>query len=173
MSLTSPTDGFWFQALHTSRKRFREGTRKRDYAGNEFLYARGVASNVVGAWVVFDASPSGTSTAGEYEPSLLVSTPLAGIVGVSLAANTNGTVNAYNLSVNWSWYQVYGLVATANIATASGDKLPLYQSATPGRATTTAAATDAIMGAWASGASVSNVGAALITYPFVMGSSTL
>lgn len=164
----------WYQAVHTSKPRFRVGTRKRSIEGCEFVYGTGVSSNAVGAFVVFNDQT--------YTPVLLVNTPLTGEVGISMSTNASSVTNQLSpaTTVNWSWYMVYGsskqipnLKGLVSIASGSTDKGALYQSGTGGQATTSAAATKVIFGAWAQGVSASNLGDALLNYPSTVGSSTL
>jgi hypothetical protein len=145
----------WYQAVHAS-KRFRPGTLKKDISGAQFVYAQGVASNVVGAWVTFN---------GKYIPALLVDTPLTGLVGISCAANI--------LTTTFSWYMVYGeteltaLNGLVQITTTSTDKAAMSQSSTAGRATGGGVvATKTIVGALAVGVSAANLGNCLLCFPY-------
>jgi hypothetical protein len=132
-----------------------------DEYGNEYMYAGGVASMAAGDWATINS---------DYSVARALSTPLTGRVGVAMAAL---------VASKYGWYQITGLVSSgtlgnstvsSNIATDSAaDKKPLFLSSSAGRATTTLAAGCAIMGAWASGAAASNVGAAWITRPFAPG----
>lgn len=151
----------WYSAVHAT-KRFRPGTEKKDISGAVFVYAQGVASNAVGAWVTFN---------GKYIPALLVDTPLTGLVAISAAANTSTT--------NFSWYMisgetelVSGLSGLVAITTTSTDKAAMSQSSTPGRATGGGVvATKTIVGALAVGVSAANLGNALISRPYVAAGS--
>lgn len=136
------------------------GLRSMGDDGSEWIYLGGAASTAAGDWVIFNCPVA----ASPYLTVRLVNTPLVGSVAIAGAAIVAGC---------WGWYQIYGLNAACNIATASSDGLPLYQSATTGRATSTAAATKAIFGAYGVGNAVSNVGGAFLNYPFSMGNSTL
>lgn len=164
----------WYQAVHTSKPRFRVGTRKKDITGAEFVYGQGVSSNAVGAFVVFNDQT--------YTPVLITNTPLTGEVAISLSTNSNSVTN--NLSpattVNWSWYMIYGstkqipaLKGLASIATSSVDKTALSaNSGTAGQVAGDAAhAGKMITGAWAQGISASNLGDALLNYPSIAGVS--
>ena len=124
-----------------------------DEFGNEYMYVQGVASCAAGDFLCINS---------DYTTARTLSTPLSGRVGVAMAALVAST---------FGWAQITGLVSDgaggngitkANIATASADKAPLFQSATPGRLTITAAAGCAVLGAYGSGASTSNVGAAFL-----------
>jgi hypothetical protein len=135
------------------------GTREQDENNNEYIYMPGVASNVAGAWVMYSLAT--------YVPTLLLNdagSSTAGLVAVSLGAI---------LAVNWGWYQIYGAVLVANIATTSSVSFSLYRTSTAGRAAVTAVAKDCIFGAFTNAASVANVGPATIAYPFVTDNSTL
>ena len=136
------------------------GIEVPDEFGNVYVYAQGVGSLAAGDWVTINS---------DFTVARTLSTPLTGPVGVAMAAI---------LLNKFGWYQRVGLVATtaagngavaANIATASSDKSPLFMSATAGRASVSVLAGCAILGAWASGASVSNVGNAWIHRPFAPG----
>lgn len=133
-----------------------------DEQGNMYKYVSGVASVAAGDWVVLNSD--GTIARA-------VSTPLAGPVGVAMSAIVAG---------KFGWVQIIGYVnngttggngaVQSNIASdAAADKKPLYLSATAGRLTTTQAAGQAVLGAWGSGAAVSNVGSAWISRPFAAG----
>lgn len=148
----------FYQATHL-KKRFRLGTIKTDVAGNQYRYAPGVASNVAGAWVVFDSG---------YNPSLLSTSSNGGLVGVSMSANTTTT--------SFSWYQVLGVTPTAvpaNIATASSNGLGLYASGSSGRATSSAAGGKSIFGAISVQNATNNAGTAALSNPFFFNQSTL
>jgi hypothetical protein len=129
------------------------GYLQEDDQGNSYVYQQGVASCVAGAFVVIH---------GDGTVALSLNTPLTGPVGVAMAAI---------LATNYGWFQRRGVTpATTLIATdASGDKKPLFMSSTAGRATTTLAAGQAILGAWAYGNPASNVGPALLSWPFAPG----
>lgn len=162
----------WYQAVHTSKPRFRVGTRKRSIEGCDFVYGTGVASNALGKFVVFNDQT--------YTPVLITNAPLTGEVAISLSANTNATVNAAGNSVNWSWYLVQGsskqlpaLTGQCSIATSSVDKTALSaNSGTAGQVAGDAVhAGKMIVGAWAQGVSASNLGDALLNYPSIAGVS--
>lgn len=152
----------WYEAIHAA-KRYRLGSKKKDITGVEFVYGKGVASNTLGAWVVFNDAT--------YTPILLVDTPLTGHVGISLSANVSAT--------NYSWYMIYGastllpnLSGLVAITTTSTDKAAMSQSSTAGRATGGGVvATKTIVGAFAVGVSAANLGNCLISYPTVAGGS--
>jgi hypothetical protein len=135
------------------------GAREQDENNNEYVYMPGVASLVAGDWVMYSLAT--------YVPTRLIndaSSATAGFVAVAMGAI---------LAVNFGWFQIYGNVLVANIATTSSVSFSLYRSGTAGRASVTAVAKDCIFGAFTSAASVANVGTASIVYPFVTDNSTL
>ena len=134
------------------------GAKVFDDAGGEYIYLPGVAALVAGDFVFFNIST--------YVPVRLVTAITAGAVAVAMGAT---------LAANWGWFQILGIVTSANIATdGAANGKPLYASASAGRATTTAAAGTAIFGAAAQGASASNVGNAYFAaHPFTMANATL
>jgi hypothetical protein len=135
------------------------GTREQDEANNEYIYMPGLASMVAGDWVMYSLAT--------FVVTRLVndaSSSTAGLVAVSIGAN---------LAANFGWYQIYGIVAVANIATTSSVSFSLYRTSTVGRAAVTAVAKDCIFGAFTNVAAVANLGSATIAYPFVTDNSTL
>jgi hypothetical protein len=153
----------WYQAVHAS-KRYRLGTRKTDSVGNDYIYGKGVASNVLGAVVIFKDSA--------YTPILSTNASLTGLVAISLSANTSAT--------NFSWYLVKGntknvvnLAGLVGIDTGSTDAASCStSSATSGRVVGGGVvATKTIVGMWAQGVSASNLGDALLENPMVAGGS--
>lgn len=153
----------WYQAVHAT-KRYRLGTEKKDLAGNRYIYGKGVASNVLGAVVVFQDQT--------YTPVLVTNASLTGLIGISLSANTSAT--------NFSWYLVFGntknvvnLAGQVGIDTGSTDKASCStSSATAGRVVGGGVvATKTIVGMYAQGVSAANLGDALLNYPTVAGGS--
>ena len=135
------------------------GQRETDENSNEYVYLPGVASLVAGDFVMYSLAT--------YVPTRLLNdagSSTAGLVAVALTAT---------LAANWGWFQIYGNVLVANIATTSSVSFSLFRTATAGRASVTAVAKDCIFGAYTSAASVSNIGTAFITYPHVTDNSTL
>lgn len=153
----------WYEAVHAT-KRFRLGTEKKSIDGARFIYGKGVASNVLGAVVVFQDSA--------FTPVLVTNATLSGLIGISLSANTSAT--------NFSWYMVFGdtknvvnLAANVGMDTGSTDKLSCSTSSgTAGRVVGGGVvATKTIVGFYAQGISASNLGDALLQYPTVAGGS--
>lgn len=137
------------------------GLEVPDEFGNVYVYAKGVASLAQGDWVVINS---------DYTTTRSLNTPLAGPVGVAMAAI---------LANQFGWFQRVGLVNSttagngatqSNIASdGSADKKPLFLTSTAGRLGTSVAAGCAVLGAWGSGAAASNVGAAWIARPHAPG----
>ena len=134
------------------------GASVEDETGGVYVYLQGVASTVAGDWVIYNSAT--------FLTTRLVTAILAGPIAVAMAAL---------LLNNFGWYQIGGIVLSANIASdAAANGKPLYASATPGRATTTAAAGTAIFGASGQGAAATNVGNAYLACPpFTMANATL
>jgi hypothetical protein len=135
------------------------GARQQDESNNEYIYMPGLAAMVAGDWVMYSLAT--------FVPTRLVndaSSATAGLVAVSMGAI---------LAANFGWFQIYGVVAVANVATTSSVSFALYRTSTVGRAAVTAVAKDAIYGAFTNAASVANLGSVTIAYPFVMDNSTL
>lgn len=143
----------FYTQVHTS-KRFRLLTRKRDVAGNEYIYLAGASSTAAGDFVKVVAD--GTTAR--------MTTTTFGPIAVAMAA--------VDASTKFGWYMVYGKYTTGNVAAAAaGD--PLFASGTTGRATNAAANDTAIYGAFAAGAPTANVGSVLLSYPTAQGNITV
>ena len=116
-------------------KRNALGTLTFDGDGNEYIYLQGVVGTAAGYWVTFY---------GDYSTALMLSTPLPGRVAVAMAATVAST---------YGWYQIGGYTA-ANVnlaADVSGNHKAIYQTTAGLGTTATAAATKAVIGAWAYG----------------------
>lgn len=119
----------FYSQIDASRK-FRVGEKKKDYAGNEYIYAKGVAANVVGAWVSFGAA---------YLPTLAVA-DTQGMLGVSMAANTS--TSAY------SWYAVRGVISALCLVSFDGTNgAGVWLTSTAGSVDDADVAGDAVIGA--------------------------
>lgn len=136
----------WYEDVHSTKK-FRLGTRKRDVAGNEYIYLSGVASLVAEDFVVFDEA-FGTTRAIADE---------VGPVAVAMAA--------VDASTEYGWFGIYGNF-TGDTATVAADKA-LYLTSTAGRLDDTDVAGDSVHGAFSMAADSSNSCAVFLNYPFV------
>lgn len=139
----------WYQAVHAS-KRFRLLTRKRDIAGNDYVYLKGVASTAVGDAVVYDEAG--------VTARLSTSTAVAQPVAIAMAANI--------LATTFSWYQIYGLCPVVNCAATVAADAYLQSTGTAGQVDDTTTAAKSIVGATSASAGASNVLTAWLNYPF-------
>lgn len=134
-----------FTQVGTTKKQ-RLGTRKRDVAGNEFIYLKGVASVVVGTAVTFDESYAAARTV----------TGAKGPVAIAMSAA--------DATTKFGWFQIYGK-GTADYAGAAVLGAKVY-SASTGKVDDAVVAGDQIDGAFV-GATVAGAGAGdiLLNYP--------
>lgn len=137
-----------FTQVHSTKK-YRLLTRKRDAAGNEFIYLKGVASTIVGSVVTFDEA--GVTT--------LIAANAVGPVAVAQAI--------VDAATKFGWYGIYGTFLTDVVANCA-DNGKLGRETTDGKVGDGAAAGDNIYGAVARAATTA---AAVIlcqfTYPSV------
>jgi hypothetical protein len=117
----------FYTQIHTSKK-FRLGTEKKDYAGNTYVYAKGVGSTAVGSWVSFDEV---------FVTALLVANAV-GRVGISQSANTSAT--------NYSWYLIDGTGSGLCLASYA-DNAKVWCTSTPGSVDDADVAVDLVDGA--------------------------
>jgi len=110
------------------------GARQQDESNNEYIYMPGLAAMVAGDWVMYSLAT--------FVPTRLVND--AGSATAGLVAVAMGAI----LAANFGWFQIYGVVAVANVATTSSVSFSLYRTSTVGRAAVTAVAKDAIFGAF-------------------------
>lgn len=137
-----------FTEVHSSKK-FRLGTRKRDVAGNEFIYLQGASSTAAGSWVSFD----------EAFVSTLLAANAVGRVGVAMAA--------VDATTKYGWYQIYGKNTIAKVLAGFADNGKVYCTATAGSIDDAVVAGDLVVGAIGRSA-ISNGAATMeLSYPFV------
>jgi hypothetical protein len=125
----------------------------------EFVYANGVASNVVGALVTWNPVAKTTT--------LVTSTAKLGWpVAVSMTANTTTT--------SYSWYQIGGAAKIAKTAIVAGINSRLYISGTTGQVFVSCTAGKLICNALTANSVVSaaTFTTALINRPFLEGIAT-
>jgi hypothetical protein len=137
----------FYDQIHTSKK-FRLGTRKKDIAGNEYVYLKGVASTAAGSWVSFD----------ESHVTTLLAANAVGQVGIAMAA--------IDATTKFGWYQVYGVNTIASTDTTAADKA-LYIDGTNGRADDAVVSGDLIVGAKSETSDTANVCSVRLVYPHV------
>ena len=122
------------------------GYRTNDEFGGEYVYLQGIASTIVGSWVVFPSSTFITT------------------LGVANSKGKVAVAMAAILASQFGWYQIYGL-ATGSVATgAAGAKV--WWTATPGRVDNSDVAVDLIVNAIQVGATGSNLATFDLNYPF-------
>lgn len=108
-------------------KRQRLGTRKKDAAGNEYIYLTGVASTAVGSWVTFD----------ELFITTLAVANGKGRVGIAMAATVAST---------YGWYQIYGKGSGLCLASYA-DNAKVWLTSTAGSIDDADVAVDIVVGA--------------------------
>lgn len=135
----------WYTDIDTSKKH-RLGTRKRDVAGNEYIYLKGVASLVAEDWVVFDEAHVTTRTVANVK----------GRVAIAQAA--------VDATTSFGWFGIYGSFA-GDVATGA-DNAKVWVSATAGRVDNSDVATDLVTGAIQRSATASNSATFELNYPF-------
>jgi hypothetical protein len=131
-----------------STKKFRLGTRKRDVAGNEYIYLAGVGSNAAGKFVVFDEA---------YATTLLTADEV-GPVAVSMAA--------FDATTEYGWAQVWGVNTIASTDTVAADKA-CYIDGTAGRVDDSDVAGDSVHGCFTMTSDTANVATVFLNYPWV------
>ncbi len=124
------------------------GMRSFDENGNEYVYLQGVASTIVGSWIVYPSS------------SFVTILGVTGGTAIGKVAVATAAVGA----LAFGWYMIYGL-ATGSVATGgAGGKV--WFTATPGRVDNTDVAVELITGAIQVGATALNLATFDLCYPF-------
>ncbi len=125
------------------------GTRAFDASGNEYVWAAGVASTIVGSLVSFDLN---------FNSTLLINGAV-GLVGVAQGAT---------IATTYGWYMVKGTSVTAQTADTTINTL-VYTTATAGKLSNILTAQVQIKGAF-SGATTTGskvVGTTVLSYPTI------
>ena len=117
----------WYSEVHSTRK-FNLGLRKRDNAGKEYIYLKGISSVVAGSWVSFD----------EAHVTTLSGANAQGRLGVAMAA--------VDANTKFGWFQIYGS-AQGKALTLFADNGKVYLTGTAGSVDDTDVAGDAVIGA--------------------------
>jgi hypothetical protein len=116
-----------FDQVHSTKK-YRLGTRKRDVAGNEYIYLQGVASCVAYDAVTFDEA----------------------FVTIRAIANAKGRVAiaqaAVDATTEYGWFMIYG-TTYVQVSASFGDNGNLFLTATAGELDDADVAGDAVHGA--------------------------
>lgn len=137
----------FYDEIHTSKK-YRLGTRKRDVAGNEYVYLKGVASLADEDFVTYDTD--------DYTAVRAVA-DATGLVAVACAA--------VDAATSYGWFGIWGNF-TGDTATVAANKA-LYLTSTAGRLDDADAAGDAVVGIKTTAADSSNSCNVSMNYPFV------
>ncbi len=138
-----------FQTQVHATKKVRLGTRKKDIAGNEYIYLTGVASTAAGSWVAYDEL---------YVTQLLdqdVADSVIGPVAVAQAATIAST---------FGWYMIFGKASASAQTVADGAKV--FPHATAGSADDTGTAGAQILGAKWRSADSAGLATVQLNYPW-------
>ena len=123
------------------------GSRAFDTAGNEYMYAQGVASTELGSWVSLDEAHLTTLTVADAQ----------GRIGVAMAAI---------VADKYGWYQIYGKASGLCLASFA-DNGKVYLTSTAGSVDDADVAGDVVIGAIGRSERVSATGLATfeLNYP--------
>jgi hypothetical protein len=117
----------FYDEVHSTKK-YRLGTRKRDVAGNEYIYLKGITNCADGSWVTFDEAHV---------------TTLAVANGQGRVAIANGAVDA---ATKYGWFTIYGVESGLCLASFA-DNGVVYLTSTDGSVDDTDVAGDQVYGA--------------------------
>jgi hypothetical protein len=140
----------FYDDVHSTKK-YRLGTRKRDVAGNEYIYLTGVGSTAAGSWVTYD----------ELYVTTLMDTDVAASV-IAPAAVAKAAVDA---TTEYGWYLIWGSGSAAAATVAADAKV--FASATAGSCDDTGTAGQQIVGAVWRSADASSLATVQLNYPMV------
>lgn len=136
-----------FTQVHAEQKQ-RLLTRKKDVAGNEYIYLKGVGSTAAGSVVTYDEAGATT----------LIAANAVGPVAVAQAA--------VDSTSEFGWYMISGKCAAACDAGIT-DNVGLFIDGTAGRVDDTTVTGDKIVGMVSRGTDASNLVLVQMSYPFV------
>jgi hypothetical protein len=139
----------FYDQVHATRK-YRLLTRKRDIAGNEYIYLTGVASTAAGSWVAYDEL--GITQLLDQD----VADSVIGPVAVAKAA--------VDATTEFGWYQIFGKATAVAATVADGAKV--FPSTTAGSADDTGTAGAQIVGAKWRSADSGGTATVQLNYPF-------
>lgn len=134
--------------VHTE-KVIQLGTIAKDVDGNEYIFAQGVASTVLGSVVTID----------EACVTALLATGGRGRIGVACGA--------INTTSKYGWYQIKGKNTSTKCLASVADNAALYTTATPGSVDDADVATGAIVGMVARSAESGGLCTTELNYPNV------
>lgn len=138
-----------FNEVHSTKKQ-RLLTRKKDSAGNEYVYLKGVASVVAGSWVAFD----------ELGVTQLLDTDVAASM-VSPIAVAQAAVDS---TTEYGWFMVLGS-CLANVEASFADNSKIFAVATAGSADDSGTAGNQIIGAYGRSAISGSQATVQLNYP--------
>lgn len=147
----------FYDAVDTVKKQ-RLGTRKKDYAGNEYIYLEGIASTAIGSWVNFDG---GTA----YVTALLDTDVAATQLGRLAVAKAAVGASQYG------WYCISGAVSGLSLTSAT-DAKNAFATSTAGSVDDSGAGAEVLVfGAFYTGAVDESTLLApfALNYPFMTG----
>jgi len=137
-----------FTQIHATKKQ-RLGTRKKDAAGNEYIYLTGVASTVAGSWVAYD----------ELGITALLDTDVAATLVSPVAVAQAATVAS-----TFGWYMIFGK-CLANVEASFADNSKIFAVATAGSADDAGTAGNQLVGAYGRSAIASGQATVQLVYP--------
>jgi hypothetical protein len=140
-----------FNQVHSTKKQ-RLMTRKRDVAGNEYIYLTGVASTAAGSWVVFDE----LGITALIDTDTAATTSAGGFVAVAQAATVAST---------YGWYMIAGSCSAA--AATVADNGEVFPTSTAGTADDTGTGGLQIVGAKWRSADSSGFATVQLLYPLI------
>jgi hypothetical protein len=134
------------------------GFRTFDENGGEFIYLRGVASTVIGDWVVFnEVSPTATTWATQRA---VHTTHSHGPIAIAMAAV---------LATQFGWYQIYGNAKGNTVNDTQAANTAVWLTGTAGQVDDDAVATDIVYGAVSQEVGAATLVNFFISYPFALG----
>lgn len=137
-----------FNQVHATKKQ-RLGTRKRDAAGNEYIYLTGVASTAAGSWVAFD----------ELGITALLDTDVAASLVSPVAVAQAATVAS-----TYGWYMIFG-TCSATVEASFADNSKIFAVATAGSADDSGTAGNQLVGAYGRSAISGGQATVQLVYP--------
>lgn len=139
-----------FDQVHSTKK-YRLLTRKRDVAGNEYVYLKGVASTAVGSAVTFD----------EAGATQLVDTDVASSVIAPMAV----AQAAVDATTEFGWYMIYGSCSCS--AATVADNAKVFATATAAQLDDTGTAGQQVVGAVWRSADSGGLATIQLSYPML------
>lgn len=136
--------GYSFSEIDTVQQ-FPLNSRQKDQNGNEYIYLKGVANTIVGAFVTFD----------EVGVTTLLAANAIGPVAIAQAATVAST---------FGWYLIYGS-CNGKVSAAFADNGNVYATATAGEVDDAVVAGDRVKNAVGRSAIAAGVALMQVRYP--------